>query len=181
MTSHMDITFDYDKQELLDLFNNSTKKQATNSSRILADLGDNVIDSMTIAPFFDKFSFIPRTNLSYELVHLVDKTKPHVSPGNAGLLIFPVSGSLTLNTYSYVSPMKDSAGRPTMDFLNMSAEEIAEIEKTKIESVVIDSPMAIDGLTTFSLEPTEPNTIVLILKIARRQSWDSVTSMLKTM
>lgn len=179
-SSHIDIKFDYQKQELLNLFNNSPKTQPTNSSRIVADLGKNAIDSTLLAPFFNKFSFIPKNDLSYELIQLLEKTRPHINPGNAGLLIFPVNGLLTLNTYSYVTPTKDSNGRLTMDFLNMSDEEITEIEKTKIESVGIASPTAVDGLTTFSLEPTEPETIILVLKIDISSSWEQVVQKLQS-
>lgn len=176
MASHVTINQEYPKQELADLFAASTKTEANNSSRLIADLGENAFDSELLAPLFRRFTFVPKNDNSVELCQFVDNTRPHINPGNTGLVIFPVSGSLTLNTYSYVTPTSDANGRPTMDFLNMSDVEIAEIEATKTESVVIDSPMAIDGLTTFSLHPTQPDTVVLVLKIDMLRSWESVTT-----
>jgi hypothetical protein len=181
MASHININYEYSKQELADLFAGLSKTQATNSTRLMADLGENSFDLESLSPFFTKFNFIPKNDLSVELAEFVNITKPHINPGNNGLLIFPVSGSMTLNTYSYMTTTVDDNGRPTMDFLNMSEEEIDVIEGTKTGSVVIDTPIAVDGLTTFSLEPTEVNTVVLVMKIDKNQSWESVVEILESM
>lgn len=181
MSYNIGFNFQYSKQQLLDLFNSSSKVESNNSTRILANLGSEPYSIPEVSLFFQAFPMIPRHENSCDFAQFIDNTRPHINNGNNGLLVFPVSGSLTLNKYSYETPEVDSEGRPFMDFLNMSAEQIADIELTKTDSVVIDTPMAINGLTTHSLHPTEPNTIVLILKIPKTESWESIVQLVQNM
>lgn len=181
MSSYINFNYDYSKQELLDLFNSSEKQPSDNSTRIMAVLGEQSYDLEAISPFFNKFSFIHKDDQSLALCQWMDKTKPHINARNNGVLIFPVSGSLKLNTYSYVTPNIDETGRPTIDFLNMTESEIEIIEATKIESVVVNSPIVINGLNTYSLEPNEPNTVTFVLKINTANNWESVLEFLQTM
>jgi hypothetical protein len=179
MTSKVNFSYDYSKQDLLNLFNNSTKTTSDNSVRIIADLGDKPYELQEIAPFFEAFSFMIKDDKACELSKFLKNGNPRINSENNGLLIFPVNGSLTLNTYSYVTPSKDSTGRPVMNELYEA--EIAAIETTKNNSVVISSPTAIDALTTYSLHPTESDTIVFMLKINSQQSWESVVEFLNNM
>jgi hypothetical protein len=181
MTSKVNFSYDYSKQDLLNLFNSSTKVPSDSySERSIANLGDQPYELEEIAPFFESFSFMLKDDKACELSKFLTKGAPHINAGNNGLLIFPVNGSLTLNTYSYVTPSKDSTGRPVMN-AEMDSAEIALIEQTKTDSVVISSPTAVNGLSTFSLEPTAPDTIVFMLKINRQQSWESVVEFLNNM
>jgi len=181
MTSKVNFSYNYSKQDLLTLFNNSTKTTSENSVRSTANLGAQSFDLEELAPFFETFSFIEKHDNSCELSSFLKNGEPRINPENNGLLIFPVNGSLTLNTYSYVTPSKDSTGRPVMNVDSMDSAEIALIEQTKTDSVVIDAPIAVDGLTTYSLHPTAPNTIVFMLKIKRDQSWESIVELLNDM
>jgi hypothetical protein len=181
MSSHVNINYQYSAQDLLDAFNSATKVPSNNSTRLIADLGEEAYSLELLAPFFEKFSFIPKNDNSLTLCQFVDKTRPHINPDNNGILVFPISGSLSLNKYSYVTNETDENGRPVMDFLNLTEEEIAAIEATKSETFVIDAPIAIDGLSTYSLEPTAPDTIVFVLKIHRSTSWENAQEMLSSM
>lgn len=182
MLSNININFEYDKTELLDLFNNSEKEYITKFSRTKAILDENVNELALFSKYFDTFPFIPRYDLSIELGQITGNSPPHVNPGNNGLLIFPVSGNpLILNTYSYITPFKDTnTGRPIMDVANMSPEELAAIETTIIETKEITQPIAIDGLTTFSLHTnSDPCPIILALKIPLIINWAIVYNFMK--
>jgi hypothetical protein len=187
MTSYIKFVHEYSKQDLLDLFNNSEKKPPDISgkelpnyaSTTLAVLGEDSFNLEKLSPFFETFSFIPKNDDSLALSKFLNNTSPFINLRNNGFLIFPVSGSLTLNNYNYI-PETESNGRPFIDILNMSESEIEDIEATKTESVIIDSPIAIDGLTTYSLHVTEPNTVTLVLKIPLSTSWESVLEFLKS-
>lgn len=181
MPSYVKFNHDYDQQQLLNLFNESQKFASNNSVRNVANLGEDCQNSDILAPLFASFSFIPKNSNSCELSQFIKNGNPRTNPGNNGLLIFPVSGSLSLNIYDYVSDNTDSEGRPVLDPESMSESELAEIEQTKIETVQIDSPIAVDGLTTYSLSPSEPNTIVLMLKIDIAKSWESTYTAIQSM
>jgi hypothetical protein len=181
MSPYIKFNHSYDQQELLNLFNNSQKNESKNSVRNIANLGEDCQNSDILAPLFSTFSFIPKNSDSCELSQFIKKGNPRTNPGNNGLLIFPVSGSLSLNIYDYVSEIRDSDGRPLLEPDNLSERQLAEIEQTKTETVQIDSPIAVDGLTTYSLNPTEPNTVVFILKIPTSTPWNSVVEVIQSM
>jgi hypothetical protein len=178
MSSYIKFNHTYATQELLDLFNNSDKTLSSSSVRNIANLGKDCYNSQNLSPFFTAFPFIPKNDNSCELSQYLKEGTPRTNSGNNGLLIFPVSGSLSLSIYSYVSDNKDSAGRPILEPENISDSELTQIEQTKTETVEISSPIAVDGLSTYSLEPTEPNTVVFIMKINKFQSWESVVESL---
>ena len=181
MPSNIILNIDYDKTELLDLFNNSERLVLNNFNRVVAILGDNFSKLPIFTRYLDMFNFIPKSDLSIELLQITGNSKPHINPGNNGLLIFPVSGTpLILNTYSYTTPHKDENGRLEMDSRSMSSDEISAIESTLIESVPIEHPIAVDGLTTLSFHvTTEPYPIVLVLKINKMVDWADVYSFIK--
>jgi hypothetical protein len=173
MPSNITFSFDYDPSDFLKLFNDSEKSVLTDSIT-QANLGENVTESPLLESFFYRFPFISKNNSSAELIQFVGSTRPHINPGNNGLLVFPIRGSLTLNTFSYVPPTKDENGRPTMDPKSLTEGEIAAIEATKVDSVTVSTPMAVDGLTTHSFSPAEVDPIFLILKIDKTISWSHV-------
>jgi hypothetical protein len=180
--SNITINFEYDKTELLELFNNSEKEYFTPFSRSKAILGANASESDIFTRYFDAFPFIPKYDDSIELVQITGNSPPHINPGNNGLLIFPVSGNpLILNTYSYVTPFKDiNSGRPIMDLVNMSPEQVTEIESTLIETKEVNQPIAVNGLQTFSIHTNaEPCPIILVLKVPVVVNWSTVYNFMK--
>lgn len=182
MPSNITINLDYDKTELLELFNNSEKLLLTSFDRVKADLPEGACDLPIFAKYFEMFSqFVPKHDLSLELLQIAGNVRPHINPGNNGLIIFPISGTpLTLNTYSYATPYKDKGGRPIMDAINMSPEEVSEIEATLIESIAVTQPILVDGLTTLSFRVSEePHPLVLILKVSTLVNWFAVHNFVK--
>jgi hypothetical protein len=176
MPSNIVLNFAYDKNEILELFNNSEKSSLPNvvNSRIRAVLPSGIHESPIFSKYLTGLPFVARNDLSIDIFQIRKKMKPFVTTEVNGLLVFPISGSsLILNTYSYVTPYTNENGRPIID-LNISDEEVAAIEETLVDSVLIDQPVAIDGLTTFTIEPSsEPFPVVMMLKID--QSWDWAT------
>lgn len=172
MKSHISINFDYSKSTLLDMFNSVSKTAFPRWNK--ANLPAGVNEFVEFESYFNAFTFLLKEDDTIEISELTANTKPHVNPGNNGLIVFPISGTLTLNTYSYVSKTLDQYGRRAIDTAAMTEEEQAQIESTLIESVDITSPMAIDGLTTFSLHPKDGSATVLFLKIPMNVQWDQV-------
>jgi hypothetical protein len=179
MPSYYKFDFDHDPNALLTLFNDFSKTTFNNFNRIKADLPTGICESDLMKPFFDAFYFIPKYDLSIEILQLTGNTRPHINSGNNGLIIFPIQGTILLNNYSYVTPFTDENYRPVMDHLNMGEEEILAIESTKIESVVIDRPTLIDGLKTLSFHPNSSNPIVLALKVNKIIEWYEVYNFTK--
>jgi hypothetical protein len=175
MPSHINFNLTLDIDEFLNVFNRSKKNVLNNFDRIQANLPDDAHNIPMFKDLIDQFSFIPKNRSSIDLFQFVGNSRPHINAGNNGLLIFPLAGSFLLNFYSYVTPTTDEDGRPTMDQKNMSPEELAAIESTKIESITVSSPIAIDGLTTLSLHNNGSNAVVLVLKIDKYTSWETVT------
>lgn len=179
MPSNIVVNYDYDKTELLELFNNSEKTTLTNFSgaisRNKAVLPNGIMSTPMFSKYIKAFNFLSTNDLTVEIFELREPMRPYITLRNNGWLIFPISGmQLILNTYSYVTPNRDENGRPLIDFKDMSDEEIGVIEETLVDSSPINQPIAVDGLTTFALRPTvEPFPILMTMKID--QSWDWAT------
>lgn len=183
MPSHININYTYDASSILEVFNNAEKHTPPNlPNQLTANLGKAVYDNPLFAPFFDTFPFIPKNDFSIDLIQLTGNQRPHINPGNNGLLIFPLGVGLILNTYSYQTTTVDDTGRPVMDHSTMTPADYAEIESTLIESVLITTPVAIDGLTTFSFHLDDNNPVkLLILKIDKNCSWETAYNFCKTL
>ena len=184
MPSHININHTYDASSILEVFNNAEKYSPPPMAgqANIATLGSEAYNDPLFAPFFDKFPFIPKNDLSIDLLQLTGNQRPHINPGNNGLLIFPLDVGFILNTYSYQTTTVDDAGRPTMNFGTMTVADFDAIETTLIESVMITTPVAIDGLTTFSmhLDGGTPPTL-LVLKIDKTINWSTVYNYCKSM
>lgn len=184
MPSHININYTYDANSILEVFNNAEKYTTPRSPmQLMAKLGKAVYDDPLFAPFFDTFPFVPKNDLSIDLLQLTANQKPHINPGNNGLLIFPLDVGFILNTYSYQTPTVDDTGRPVMDPTTITPADYVEIETTLIESVLITTPVAIDGLTTFSIHLDEgtPSSTFLVLKIDKNTSWSTAYNFCKTL
>lgn len=179
MPAYYKFDFSYDPTAFLTLFNDSTKSSLSNFNRILANLPSGICETDLMKPFFDAFNFIPKNDLSIEILQLTGNSKPHINPGNNGIILFPLQGSILLNHYSYITPYKDENRRPVMNQQNMSDAELLAIESTKIDTTVIDRPTLIDGLQTMSFHMNSPEPIVLALKVNKIRDWFDVYNFTK--
>jgi hypothetical protein len=182
MLSTIPFNFDYDKIELLNLFNNADKQYLTKFNRTSANLELGIAESELFSRYFNEFPFISKFDLNIEIIQITGNARPHINPGNNGFLILPISGNpLIVGTYSYVTPYKfPNSDRPMMDVLNMSPETLANVESTFIESISVTQPTAVNGLRTFSFSVNdEPHPIVLLLKIPKTVDWSTVYNHLK--
>ena len=143
-TLYKSFNFEYDTDELLKLFDDSTKA----ISNLWLEVTDDVTSDWNVLPFFGKFDFIRnhKGNMALASV-LTSSTNPYVNPGNNGLIFFPLVGSLECSFYSYQPPLVD--GRPHLPPRN----ELRNVVKpTKCDVVIIDKPTAINGLIPHSYE-----------------------------
>lgn len=173
----------YDKGALLDLYDqyihefpaeksiNSPFKSVSDN----IDLGDNP----EVAKIMDCLPIIPRKPFSYELTSIVKSVKTHTNPRNNGTIFFPVYGEVKVNFYHW--PAKpDENGRPLLSPWPDQRSKLTEDEEKALNdslfhSVILDKPLAINGLKVHSYEPTslEP-PIVLAVKIPLEVDWDDL-------
>jgi hypothetical protein len=146
----------------------------------MATLTSGISSTSDFAQYFKDFDLVNQHDDAMELCEFFGATNPHTNPYNNGLIIFPVSGTLTLNTYSYLPPAYNpkTMNRASFDFKNMSEQDKVIVTSSLVDSVDITSPMVIDGLTTYSLQPKSGTTsaIVLVLKIPMIHTWEDIAA-----
>lgn len=170
-TLYKSFNFDYNTDELLKLFDDSTKV----ISNLWLEVTDDVTSDWNVLPFFSKFDFIRSHTGNMALASVLSSsTNPYVNPGNNGLIFFPLAGSLECSFYSYQPPLVD--GRPHLPPRN-SLKKV--IEPTKCDVVTIDKPTAINGLIPHSYELSGPFKC-FILKIPLNINWNLLVEHIDT-
>lgn len=176
MPTHFKFTFDYNKQSLLDIFNNSEKTPV--GKRLKAVLPAGASNYEVFQPFFEQFPFVVKHDNSLEIAEVLDESLPRILPGAAGLLIFPLTGALSLKTYAFKFSDPTSTWTyaiKTTDALTTTM--VSDIKSTLMETVLIDGPIAIKGQHTHSINP-DGTSIVLVLNIPLSVNWDDVITAL---
>lgn len=170
-TLYKSFNFDYNTDELLKLFDDSTKA----ISNLWLEVTDDVTSDWNVLPFFGKFDCIRnhKGNMALASV-LASTTNPYVNPGNNGLIFFPLVGSLECSFYSYQPPLVD--GRPHLPPRN---ELKNVIKPTKCNVVTIDKPTAINGLIPHSYELSGLFKC-FILKIPLNINWNYLVDHIDT-
>ena len=175
MPTHFKFTFDYNKQALLDLYNNLEKIQV--GRRLKAVLPAGVSNDEVFQSFFEQFPFIPKDDKSLEISEVLDESLPRILPSAAGLLIFPLNGTLTLKTYEFKFADPTSKWAYAIKTTQvLTTTMVADIEGTLMETILIDGPIAINGQHTHSVHPANTGTILLVLQIPISVSWDDVVT-----
>ena len=169
MLPYKPFNFTYDKQPLLNLYNESDKFNYP--ERIRANLP---INTSEFKPFLDKFQFVPHYDDCVEISELTQGTNPHINPGNNGLLIFPISGTVSLKVYSYVPQKRYEKGRPFIDIKNLPESALNDIKASMTETINITEPIVVNGLMTHSLEPIDTPAVILVLKMPVSVQWNDV-------
>ena len=177
MSTHFKFNFAYDKQPFLDIFNNSEKSILGN--RRGAVLPEGISNYEILQPFFEQFPFIQKHDASIGIAELTSDSLPRLVPSAIGTIIFPLSGTLSLKTYEFkfADPTSTWAyAIKTTDVLTTTM--VSDIESTLIETVLIDSPIAVNGQRTHSVQTN--GAIYLILNIPLSVQWDDVVTDLST-
>jgi hypothetical protein len=155
----------YDRESLIELFSVSNKARIKSLYQVTDDLiGKDCIDSV-----FAQFPNIAHNRYNVELGRLSTYVKPYISPGNNGLVIIPLEGSLTMNFYSY--PGTRETLHPSR---KMSVSELNDIKSILLESVIVDRPFIFNGLVPHDYQPTGAPVLTLILKIPLNINWESI-------
>jgi hypothetical protein len=79
---------EYDKVKLLEIFTNSSKRQELEFMSAV----DYTTDLMPCMDIFKR----PLVDKEYGLSELVTATRMHIKPNNNGLILFPISGIITI-------------------------------------------------------------------------------------
>ncbi len=106
-------------------------------------------------------------------IRIYGETHPHTNTGNAGLVIFPVTGSMVIDCYNYVPP-RDCDGKP---ILKSSPDNLSkEILDTHYLSHVIDKPIIVDGRGVYRLcrQLNKPTPVALVFKLDLNINWDDI-------
>jgi hypothetical protein len=184
---------EYDRKVLSDLFYEyiydfPAEQNLRSPFKALSDNID-LTSHEVVSALFDTVPAIPKTGtIACRVTALCEITKPvhmHCNPKNNGVIFFPISGSLEVSFFSHNPPL-DENGRPTFSPIpderpKLTDEEKQAIENTLIEKVILDKPMAINGLKLYSYQPVslEP-PLVFVLKIPLEVNWlDVITSISK--
>lgn len=156
MPSHLNVDFAYDKQGLLDLYINSTKK-VVSSSVTIADL-PNLNDPL-FSPIFTNFPFVANDIEAVQLVELSKSTIPHIHENNNAVILCPLSNELaTVKFYGIV----------TLPPTDIADKEIKTIYES--ESLTLSSPIAVNTSEIFSTAVSSPVTMLMI-KVPLTISW----------
>ncbi len=152
----------YDRESLIELFSVANKSRIKSLYQVTDDLmGKDCVDSV-----FAQFPNIAHAHHNVELGRLSTYVKPYISPGNNGLVIIPLEGSLTMNFYSY------SGTRETLHpSRRMRLSELNDIKSTLLETVIVDRPIIFNGLVPHDYQPTDDSILMLILKIPLDTDW----------
>ena len=168
------VEFDYDKESLLALFNNSPKGNF--HKHFLEVALPNISHRIELSNFFSVFHYITQTDRNIALQEITSEVLPYVSPGNNGLIIFPISGALEVSFYDY-TPLVNEDSRPQL-LPKDAADILDKITATRCKTIIIDKPTAINGLIVHSYKPLSTPTIVFCLKIQPSLSWDELLTFL---
>jgi hypothetical protein len=165
------INFEYDKNILLDIFENNPKEivnsHFTKTKYLINE--DKILES-----FYKKFDFIPLDRDSVELFELTSAVNPHVNPRNNGLIFFPVQGLIEYTFYNYIPELVN--GRPKLDPGTVldGTELHSKINSTLVDKKIVLKPMIINGLITHSYRPLVRPSKVLVLKIPTHVNWNNL-------
>lgn len=152
----------YDRESLIELFSVANKSRIKSLYQVTDDLiGKDCVDSV-----FEQFPNIAHARHNVELGRLSTYVKPYISPGNNGLVIIPLEGSLTMNFYSY--PGTRETLHPSR---RMRLSELNDIKSTLLETVIVDRPIIFNGLVPHDYQPTDDSILMLILKIPLDTDW----------
>ena len=165
---YKEFNFDYDPSVFLKIFNENAKDE---SASPFAKTLFPIHQDPYLELFYQQFNFIPTDRRSLEIMEVKKRVGPYVSPGNNGTIIFPLSGALEYNFYSYV-PTTVENGRP---ILKPGTADLRTVEPTLTETIKVTRPIAINGLKTHMYRPVESPTIIFVLKIPLNVSWEQVS------
>lgn len=140
-------------------------------------VNEDITVSEAVSELFDKFN-LPLNNSNCSLTTIHKSVEIHTNPGNNGLIIFPVLGELQVEFYSAAPPIVNGLTMlsPNLkDRPRMTAEEVAEIKNSKIASIIVNSPIAINGRRIYSYAPANATIpLVFVLKIPFDVDWKQI-------
>lgn len=183
MSSYLNITVNYDKQALLDLYNSSEKRIDVNGAST-AILGNNFFNTGEFASILEQLPFVPQADDSFQLAKLNGDTIPHVSPNNSFVVMLPVQGSITYKSYGLInvpiSLLSNSDVGVDTTIVDKPLQTIYPFE-----SIEITSPTVVKTDTLFSTHALE--SIVLLVKVPNSKlltdvieemQWDQILNQL---
>jgi len=181
----LEFDYDYDRQSLVDLYEEyilefPAEKNARSPFRAISDNLDLSTHDV-ISKMYDLFPSIPRRSHFFTLSEVRRAVRPHTNPRNNGTVFFPLSGSLSIDFYTFEAPL-DFDGRPMFspmpeDRPQLTEEQEKELMDSKFITLDVTRPVAINGLKIHGYKPTslEP-PIFAIFKIPLDSDWDSIVN-----
>lgn len=172
----------YDRDFFEAVYENSRVETYGSFKSVTED--SNIVFYEEVNSLFDKFC-IDLNVKNCSLSRIFRQVVPHTNPGNNGLIIFPINGELEVSFYSYDPPIVNGMTMLSPfpnDRVKLSPVETSKLLRSKFETFVVDSPLAINGRRIFSYRPikgTQP--LVFMLKIPFNMSWESIKIILENL
>ncbi len=95
--NYIKFNYDYDRERLLKIFNDSKKAIIKG----VYSVTENFSDDKSLDCLFMLLNKILRCEDNIGLSLIDSNIRPYISPGNNGLIIFPVRGCLEMSFYGY--------------------------------------------------------------------------------
>ena len=163
-------TFDFkwDTNQLLSFYKEQKALGLTRIEKGKFEVADVVAlhQQSTVLPLFGVMQ-MPHITNNCMLGEITERIGLHCNPGNNGLVILPLEGSIDLNFYSMEPPIRNGL----TSFL--PGDTTDEVEKTLNYAVRgIDTPFAFNGRWIHDYWPSNGSAIFYALKIPLTCGWD---------
>jgi hypothetical protein len=180
---------EYDRKVLSDLFYEyiydfPSERNLRSPFKALSENID-LTSHEVVSALFDAVPTIPVRGHATALCEVTRPVHIHCNPKNNGVIFFPISGSLEVSFFSYNPPV-DETGRPMFSPMpderpKLTEEETQAMENSLIEKIIVDRPIAINGLKLYSYAPAslEP-PLVFVLKIPMEVNWNDILTSIGT-
>lgn len=140
-------------------------------------VNEDITVSEAVSDLFEKFN-LPMNNNHCSLTSINRSVGIHTNPGNNGLIIFPLSGDLQVEFYSASAPIINGLTMLSpylKDRPPITVEDTNAILDSKFASVVVDTPIAVNGRRIYSYTPINGTTpLVFLLKIPFGVDWQQI-------
>jgi hypothetical protein len=169
-------TTSIDRKELLTIFKiQESEGMLVDEKGIYQCVDTHLMLKQAMAfPLFEQLGM--ERNTSDVMLCSIDKeTGLHCNPGNNGLAILPLEGSLDFDFYDYLPP-NDKWGRTSF----LPKDTTDEVLETHCQSLRgIDGPIVFNGRWIHNYYPSNGKAIFYAVKIPFRLDWKQTTDILR--
>lgn len=172
MSSYLNISVNYDKQVLLDLYTNSAK-QIDQFGASVAVLESNFFNAGEFASILEQLPLIPQDDKSFKLVSFTGDSAPRSNPNTNGVLVLPISGSITYKTYDLLTVPLSLLPSSNISEETIQSNKLLTTVYQK-ETVSINTPTIIRTDNLFSVHAGN-SSVALLVHMPKSKSWTDIS------